>query len=248
MRRIIGCNVPDVDWGPPGGMTESEQIVWRTEVDKAVTGAWTAIIEEALTLRNAWEQVATPVVTWRAQMEAGRGILRVLLRAWREVVDDVRAGATKWESRWQTTKALTIPERQLYTCACRYWTTDRAAFWRHERQCTVLRDSEQGKQSKKVYMSPHTLARRLTFTPGHTSMWGREAGWRMRMILSWLRLVRAGKIQRSRRESPMWREGERIRISTVAASYKREVRRDESWADDVSQIRGQRYAWGAHHH
>ena len=94
-------------------------------------------------------------------------------------------------------------------------------------------------------MSPHTLARRLTFTPGHTSMWGREAGWRMRMILSWLRLVRAGKIQRSRRESPMWREGERIRISTVAASYKREVRRDESWADDVSQVRGQRYAWGA---
>ena len=61
MRRIIGCNVPDADWGPPGGMTESEQIAWRAEVDKAVTGAWTAIIEEALTLRNAWEQIATPV-------------------------------------------------------------------------------------------------------------------------------------------------------------------------------------------
>ena len=43
----------------------------------------------------------------------------------------------------------------------------------------------------------------------------------------------------------MWREGERIRISTVAASYKKEIRRDESWADDGSQIRGQRYAWGA---
>ena len=40
-------------------------------------------------------------MTRRARLEKRHGLLRLIVRSWREWVDDVRAGAAKWEVRWQ---------------------------------------------------------------------------------------------------------------------------------------------------
>ena len=40
-------------------------------------------------------------VTWRAQQEEGRELLRVCVRAWREATDGLPAGAAKWEMAWR---------------------------------------------------------------------------------------------------------------------------------------------------
>ena len=59
------------------------------------------MIEAATNLRNAWHESAAAEIARRERMEAGRGQLRVLMRAWREVCDDVRAGAAQWDARWE---------------------------------------------------------------------------------------------------------------------------------------------------
>ena len=120
LRRVIGCNVPDIEWIAPGGMSDIECAAWCKEVDKAVVSGWNAILKEAQDLRQSWQQAAAPVIAWRTRMEAGRGVLRVLLRAWREIVDDVRAGAAKWEGRWQDAMGTPIPVQKRYICECRY--------------------------------------------------------------------------------------------------------------------------------
>ena len=240
LRCVIGCNVPTLDWAPPGGMTEKECKAWRQEIDKELTGHWLAIIEEARGLQSEWLQTAAPVINQRARMEAGRGTLRVLIRAWREVVDDVRAGAAKWETRWTAMVEQPVPVTTLYRCECRYWTKSRVAFWRHERTCQVPRSSGNGKQ---VNMTHLALAKRLTFASDGTSIWSSERGWRMRMLLAWQRLVRAPKVTRSRKGSDMWREGEQHRVANLSEQYKTELHTDEDWADNTDRVRGQRYHW-----
>jgi hypothetical protein len=41
----------------------------------------------------------------------------------------------------------------------------------------------------------------------------------------------------------MWQEAERQRLATLAERYKQELRRNEEWVDDGTQIRGQQYSW-----
>ena len=43
----------------------------------------------------------------------------------------------------------------------------------------------------------------------------------------------------------MWREGERMRIRAIVAGHRQEMQRDELWAGDGLQMRGQQYTWGA---
>ena len=221
-------------------MSDIECAAWRKEVDKAVVSGWNTILKEAQDLRHSWQQAAAPVIAWRTRMEAGRGVLRVLLRAWREIVDDVRAGAAKWEGRWQNAMGTPIPVQKRYICECRYWTINRVEFWKHEHACGKLRASGNDTQ---VHMSHLMLARRLSFASDSMSMWETERGWRVRMLFAWQRLVRAGKVHLGRRRSHMWQEAERQRLATLAERYKQELRRNEEWVDDGTQIRGQQYSW-----
>ena len=48
-----------------------------------------------------WAKASLVEVTRRARLEKRGGLLQLVLRAWREWVDDTRAGAAKWEVRWQ---------------------------------------------------------------------------------------------------------------------------------------------------
>ena len=140
--------------------------MWQA-VDKCISTAWYGLLGAAHTLRLEWQHASARAAQRRADMEASRGTLRTLLRAWREVADDVRAGAAKWDQRWRTGHGL-------------------------------------------------ELARRLTFADA-SSMWATEAGWRARMVLAWMRLVRAGKVDRQRKGSCQWRRGEADRMARVAA-------------------------------
>ena len=114
------------------------------------------------------------------------------------------------------------------------------AFWKHEQSCAKLQTPGAVKQ---VRMSQLSLARRLRFAPDGMSVWAGEAGWRVRMLFAWQRLIRAGKVQQGRRRSPMWREGERHRVAAMVEQHRLELRNDEDWATDSTSARGQRYAW-----
>ena len=59
------------------------------------------------------------------------------------------------------------------------------------------------------------LARRLLFD-GDGSLWATEAGWRMRMVLAWQRLVAGGRVWTARRRSSKWQADERRRMQAVA--------------------------------
>ena len=53
------------------------------------------------------------------------------------------------------------------------------------------------------------LARRLVFR--ETSSWVTEAAWRVKVIFTWMRLVRSGKIKRMRAQSKTWQTREQRR-------------------------------------
>ena len=85
------------------------------------------------------------------------------------------------------------------------------------------------------------LARRLTFPTA--SLLHTELGWRMRVVLSWQRLVRAGKVREVRRASPMWVATERCRIHGLSVQYQSQVAADGVWQSANKRQRGQTYSW-----
>ena len=176
LRRLIACDVPAPDWALPGGLTEDEVAAARKDRDKRMVGEFMHLVGLASDLRAAWQEAAAPRVAWRDRMEASRGILRVIMRAWREVADGARAGTAKWEGRWQDSEAHA------------------------------------------------PLARRLQFSDAGSAMMA-EAGWRLRVMLAWQRLVRAEVVHRRRRCSPLWRAAERRRLRRmVSVQWGCEVR------------------------
>ena len=87
-----------------------------------------------------------------------------------------------------------------------------------------------------------TLAKRLVFTGPTRYLSG--AGWRVRMVLAWQRLVRAGKVRQRRRSAPLWRAAEQERVRRLAGLQAAEVRRGAAagWATGAG-YGGTRYEW-----
>ena len=77
----------------------------NTDQASALTSAllriWPAVIDAAADVRAAWAKSSQSEVSRRARIEKRRGLLQLIMRSWREWVDDTRAGAAKWEMRWQ---------------------------------------------------------------------------------------------------------------------------------------------------
>ena len=121
-------------------------------------------------------------------------MLRLVLRAWREVRDGVQAGTAKWEARW---------EHDAAECA---------------------------------------LARRVRFSPSgdddtaqvtQEAFFG-EAAWQLRVLLAFMRLVRAGPVADARRRSPTWQH----------AQHERRLRALQlSWEHAMPGERSQKYSW-----
>ena len=194
LRSLIACDAPEPDWKLAGGLTASERAEMWKAVDDRITKSWRDIITAAHEIRLTWQRATEREAQRRSDLEAGRGVLRVLLRAWREVTDDVRAGAAKWEQRW----------------------------------------SAPGERGLR-------LARRLEFGPGG-SRWRAEEGWRMRMLLAWMRLCRAGAVAKARQRSGRWQRQERERRGAQAwtaweGTTSSAPRQTTGWHEDCPVLR-----------
>lgn len=61
------------------------------------------------------------------------------------------------------------------------------------------------------------LARRLSFgVQNEGSGWALEEGWKVRVLLTWQRLVRGGVVRRARRNSPLWLAAQQNRFRQLA--------------------------------
>ena len=189
LRDMLACNVPNPRWAVPGGLTPKEEREHNKLLDASITKEWGELLNAAEEVRICWRDMTRAVVTARERMDSGRGMLRLVIRAWRETADGIRAGAAKWDQRWAA--------------------------------------SEMG----------NPLARRLQFNDT-VSHYGTEAGWRMRAVLTWMRLVRAEKVQRARRRSSTWRADEQRRLHQIyengrAAPLTMHTRRPYTWREQT---------------
>ena len=204
---------------------------------------WAHVLEKAHELREVWTQRAAPNVNRHRAEETSRGLMRVIMRAWREATDDVRAGAAKWADRWDLALKHELPTARTYRCVCNFGTTSRLDFWRHSRECgpTMPSISING-DSGNTPFEHHTLARRLKIE--NTSMIGTELGWRVRVLLKWQRLVRAEKIQRQRRQHEIWRSAERRWHARRMEEHTEVLQQCNDWGDrSEKRKRGHAYNW-----
>ena len=99
-------------------------------------------------------------------------------------------------------RSLSVARSPLGVCV-RLRHTVSGSMWRHVRTCKLC--VQGGATSDAVSDGGHgsvtlvhlTLAHRLSI-PRESLLYS-EAGWRARVVLSWLRLVRAGKVRAARR-------------------------------------------------
>ena len=166
----------------------------------------------------------------------------MIVRAWREYTDDIRAGAAKWDQRWEQGKHERPELGTLFRCGgCGWAATDRAAVWRHKQQCTTSPAPSRQRDGGGPKLIHMTLAKRLVFGPTHYMT---DMGWQIRMLLTWQRLVRAGKVCQQRKHAPMWKEAERGRRHRLTEQQEAAVRRgEEEWMVETGQVRGVRYDW-----
>ena len=95
LRRVLAAHVPRPMWFPP---EDTDQVGALTT---ALLRSWPAVIDAAADVRAEWAKASLVEVTRRARISKRSGLLQLILRSWREWVDDTRAGAAKWEVRWQ---------------------------------------------------------------------------------------------------------------------------------------------------
>ena len=91
--------------------------------EKAARAELAAIMAECVVLaggcteeaRAKWRTAAASEVRWRDEQESGRGLMRVVLRAWREVCDGQRdtTAASLWQEQGQRLPTPAHPRQQL---------------------------------------------------------------------------------------------------------------------------------------
>ena len=139
----------------------------------------------AAALRATWKLRARRELERREAMENGRDVMRVILRAWREVADGIPAGAARWEQDWTASSAGGNSSAR-----------------------TTAVGADVGAGGGRC-----ALARRLVFGAGASAV-HEAGGWSVRVMLAWQRLVRAGKVHHARmRRGSAWREGEKARVA-----------------------------------
>ena len=145
-------------------------------------------------MRRAWEETAAREVTWRARQEVGRGLLRVCMRAWREVTDGVPARAAAWQQRWEQGGPDTCKLARRLTFGSDG--DDGDDLERAERQVrarVMANRVARGDHVPEEDQAACTRAQR--WQTGH---------WGMSFVLAWMRLVRAGAVREKRERSPAW--------------------------------------------
>ena len=93
--RVLATHVPRPMWIP------AENTDQASALTSALLRIWPAVIDAAADVRAAWAKSSQSEVSRRARIDKRGGLLQLIMRSWREWVDDTRAGAAKWEMRWQ---------------------------------------------------------------------------------------------------------------------------------------------------
>ena len=97
--RIVAVDLASPTWlSGQGDACEFESLA-RLELAKELVGKAVAVGTCCDSLRWGWREASQATIKWREEAEAGRGMLRLALRAWREVRDGVQAGTARWEAR-----------------------------------------------------------------------------------------------------------------------------------------------------
>ena len=94
-----------------GGLGATEEKEYWEEMKASIQKGWLAILENAGEMRLVWAGATAKVRERRAAEEAARGVMRLLMRAWREIVDAVPAGAAQWDQRWAAGRGCQLGRR-----------------------------------------------------------------------------------------------------------------------------------------
>ena len=108
-NRAVGANLEKPDWRSMREDSDAEEggeckRTKRMEVAIEISAEIVSIGACCEQLTGRWKVGAEAELRWREAREEGRGVMRVLIRAWREVTDRLRAGSAKFEQRFESRK------------------------------------------------------------------------------------------------------------------------------------------------
>ena len=178
--------IPPPEWRLGEG-GEPERVA-RGELVSAVARGLSAVSAGAYSMRSEWARKGRKEYERRTGVSEMSEVLRVMIRAWRELADGVRAGAAQWDGRWKMGKGYLLARRLSEGRAIRVRGEDGRMMTDRDGEPVEFEiDMEAGSQCTRE-------------REGHGC-----AG----CLLAWMRLVRAGKYSRRRWEG--WRREEEER-------------------------------------
>ena len=116
-HRVVAGDLDGPDWPIAHAGDPREQEAARRELAGHLAKGAIHVGECCGELKQGWIQAAEREVAWRERQEAGRELLRVCMRAWREVADGLPAGAAKWEMQWRRGVDCQLARRLVITQA-----------------------------------------------------------------------------------------------------------------------------------
>ena len=103
-RRVAGGDLDGPDWRMHGDDAEQEEIA-RAALASDLTKRAKHVGIVAHDMLCAWQSAAEKEVSWRERQEAGRSVLRVVMRSWHEAAEGVKAGRAEWQQSKDRSRA-----------------------------------------------------------------------------------------------------------------------------------------------
>ena len=97
-----------------GGEADPDEPSPRSQLAAALAAPLVEVGKTCTSLRLAWRDAAIKEVGWREAREHGRELMRLCLRAWREVADGTPTGARMQPHRWTDPARYTLARRLLF--------------------------------------------------------------------------------------------------------------------------------------
>ena len=83
LLSMIACDVEGPEWIETLGEVKS---IERNDLTKRLEGPWRQLLQVAEDIRNEWKERSSKEVKRRASREEGRETMRLIMRAWRELM------------------------------------------------------------------------------------------------------------------------------------------------------------------